>query len=48
MIVYFTGTGNSRWCAQCMACLCLCPAQAVEYGRGSVGKRRCRGPEHTG
>lgn len=39
--------GRPVWgerCTQCMACLCLCPAQAVEYGRSSVGKRRYRGP----
>ncbi len=36
---------NSRpvWgenCTQCMACICYCPANAIEYGKKSVGKPR--------
>ena len=39
--------GRPVWgdaCTHCMACICGCPAQAVEYGRQSRGKPRyqCR------
>lgn len=39
--------GKPRWngnCTHCMACICSCPAEAIEYGKKSVGKRRylCR------
>ena len=27
-------------CTHCMACICYCPTQAIEYGRKSVGKPR--------
>ena len=27
-------------CTHCMACICYCPAEAIEYGRKSVGKPR--------
>ena len=27
-------------CTQCMACICACPEDAIEYGRISRGKRR--------
>ena len=27
-------------CTHCMACICHCPAEAIEYGRKSVGKPR--------
>ena len=40
--------GRPVWgtrCTQCMACLCLCPQEAVEYGKATVGKRRYQGPE---
>ena len=30
--------GNS--CTHCMACICHCPAEVIEYGKKSVGKRR--------
>ena len=27
-------------CTQCMACICYCPAKAIEYGKKSAGKPR--------
>ncbi len=35
--------GKPVWhgnCTQCMACICRCPAQAIEYGKRTKGKRR--------
>ncbi len=35
--------GRPAWgrrCAHCMACICYCPAGAIEYGRKSAGKPR--------
>ncbi len=35
--------GKPKWtgnCIHCMACINRCPKQAIEYGKGSVGKRR--------
>ena len=35
--------GRPVWggdCTHCMACICRCPAQAVEYGKKSIGKPR--------
>lgn len=35
--------GKPVWgkdCTHCMACICQCPAEAVEYGKKSVGKPR--------
>ncbi len=32
-------------CTHCMACINLCPRDAIEYGRGSAGKCRYKGPE---
>lgn len=35
--------GRPVWgkdCTHCMACICLCPAEAIEYGKKSKGKRR--------
>lgn len=35
--------GRPEWqgdCTQCMACICGCPTEAIEYGKKSVGKRR--------
>ena len=35
--------GKPQWgegCTHCMACICRCPAEAIEYGKKSVGKRR--------
>ena len=31
-----------RDCTHCMACICYCPAEAIEYGRKSLGKPRYR------
>ena len=39
--------GKPVWgnrCTHCMACICGCPAQAIEYGKISVGKPRYRCP----
>ena len=41
--------GKPVWnkdCTHCMACICHCPTEAIEYGRKSVGKRRYRCPEY--
>ncbi|MBQ9031645.1 MAG: EFR1 family ferrodoxin [Parasporobacterium sp.] len=38
-----TEGGRPVWqnrCTHCMACICCCPVEAVEYGRKSVGKPR--------
>lgn len=35
--------GKPKWdknCTHCMACICRCPVQAIEYGTRTVGKRR--------
>ena len=35
--------GKPRWgkhCTHCMACICYCPAEAIEYGKKSIGKPR--------
>lgn len=35
--------GKPKWgdnCTHCMACICLCPAETIEYGSASVGKPR--------
>lgn len=35
--------GRPVWgsdCTHCMACICRCPAEAIEYGKRSVGKSR--------
>lgn len=40
--------GKPRWgdtCTQCMACICLCPVEAIEYGKRTKGKVRYRCPE---
>ncbi len=37
--------GTPLWgnqCTHCMACICRCPAEAIEYGKRSVGKTRYR------
>lgn len=42
--------GLPRWeenCTHCMACINQCPKNVIEYGKGSVGKIRYRGPEQT-
>jgi ferredoxin/flavodoxin len=35
--------GNN--CTHCMACICNCPMEAIEYGKTSVGKVRYKCPE---
>ncbi|MBR6210467.1 MAG: EFR1 family ferrodoxin [Clostridiales bacterium] len=40
--------GRPVWgnkCTHCMACINKCPMDAIEYGKGSVGKPRYKGPE---
>lgn len=40
--------GLPRWngsCTHCMACICLCPQGAIEYGKKSVGKPRYHCPK---
>ena len=35
--------GKPKWgkqCTHCMACICYCPGEAIEYGKKSVGKPR--------
>ena len=35
--------GKPTWgktCTHCMACICKCPTEAIEYGKASKGKRR--------
>lgn len=41
-------SGKPVWgkkCTHCMACICSCPTQAIEYGKASRGKPRYRCPE---
>ena len=33
-------------CTQCMACICGCPTEAIEYGKRSAGKMRYQCPEY--
>ena len=40
--------GKPSWgskCTHCMACINQCPKDAIEYGKGSAGKPRYKGPE---
>ena len=40
--------GKPKWgdnCTHCMGCINLCPKDAIEFGKGSVGKHRYKGPE---
>ncbi len=40
--------GRPRWqgdCTHCMACICSCPVQAIEYGKKSVGQPRYQCPK---
>ncbi|MBR4020078.1 MAG: EFR1 family ferrodoxin, partial [Firmicutes bacterium] len=40
--------GKPVWddfCTHCMACICHCPTEAIEYGKTSVGKVRYTCPE---
>ena len=35
--------GKPVWenaCIHCMACICYCPKEAIEYGKKSVGQPR--------
>lgn len=43
--------GRPVWgknCTHCMACICGCPAAAIEYGRKSLGKPRYQCPPYVG
>lgn len=43
--------GKPVWgnrCTHCMACICGCPSEAIEYGKASRGKPRYRCPEYSG
>ncbi len=40
--------GRPKWgnnCTHCMACICGCPTEAIEYGKISTGKRRYHCPK---
>lgn len=40
--------GRPSWgnnCTHCMACINRCPQDAIEYGKGSAGKPRYKGPD---
>ena len=40
--------GKPSWgnkCTHCMACINQCPKDAIEYGKGTAGKPRYKGPE---
>lgn len=40
--------GRPQWqgnCTHCMACICSCPTEAIEYGKKSVGKPRYQCPK---
>lgn len=40
--------GKPQWgdtCTQCMACICRCPVEAIEYGKKTRGKARYVCPE---
>lgn len=40
--------GKPTWkgnCTHCMACICTCPKEAIEYGRGTRGKLRYSCPK---
>ena len=43
--------GRPVWgsrCTHCMACICSCPAEAIEYGKASRGKPRYQCPPYSG
>jgi ferredoxin len=43
--------GKPQWgeaCTHCMACICLCPKDAIEYGQKSKGKPRYQCEEYNG
>ena len=40
--------GKPRWtgkCTHCMACICSCPQEAIEYGKKSIGQPRYKCPK---
>lgn len=40
--------GKPKWsdnCTHCMACICGCPVNAVEYGKNTIGKPRYQCPK---
>lgn len=42
--------GKPVWgecCTQCMACICGCPKEAIQYGKRTYGKARYQCPEHV-
>ncbi|MCF0123874.1 MAG: 4Fe-4S binding protein [Ruminiclostridium sp.] len=42
---------HPRWgegCTHCMACICNCPKETIEYGRRSKGRPRYRCPDYKG
>lgn len=43
--------GKPVWdkcCTHCMACICACPVEAIEYGKVSRGKPRYQCPKYSG
>ena len=34
-----------KTCTHCMACINQCPKDAIEYGKGTAGKPRYKGPD---
>lgn len=43
--------GRPVWencCTHCMACICGCPTEAIEYGKSSLGKRRYQCENYQG
>lgn len=41
--------GKPVWkgnCTHCMACICGCPVEAIDYGRATKGKRRYQAPKY--
>ena len=42
--------GKPVWgtsCTHCMACICACPTEAIEYGKASIGKPRYQCPNYS-
>ena len=37
---HFLPSADIENCTHCMACICYCPAEAIEYGKKSLGKPR--------
>ena len=40
-----SGIRVGNQCTHCMACICRCPSEAIEYGKHSIGKPRYVCPE---